>query len=131
MPDDSSLNDFRKKFYGEPIFSYADQDAVADGILIPFVVGKKDTLHRITSNAFNELSEYHRQHNYPDYETEDFYRFFFSELLPLIPEAHRVYDQGSSLKTTYDFEVTEKDSEILWYLPNEVNGITMMLPSDY
>ena len=81
MPDDNSLNEFLKSFYGEPIFSYTDQDAVADGILIPFVAGEKDTLHRITSNAFNELSEYHREKNYPDYEAKEFYRFFFAELL--------------------------------------------------
>lgn len=131
MSDDDSLNDFLKKFYGEPIYSYTDQDAVADGILIPFVVGKKDTLHRITSNAFHELSEYHRKHSYPDYETTEFYRFFFSELLSLIPEARRVYNEGSILKTTYTFEVTKNDSEVLWYLPNELDGITMMLPGDY
>ena len=131
MPDDDSLDDKLKEFWGEPIYSYTDQHAIGDGILIPFIAGNKDTLHRITSNAFIELSEYHKQRNYPRYEQADFYRFFFAELLPMVPEAYRVYDRGSILKTTYEFRVTEKDSEILWYLPNELNGITMMLASDY
>ena len=96
MPDDGSLHDKLKEFFGEPIFSYTDRDAINDGVLIPFIAGEQNTLHRITSNAFNELAEYHRQRCYPKYEAPDFYRFFFYELLPLVGEAYRVYDQGSS-----------------------------------
>lgn len=95
-----------------------DADAIADGVLIPFVVGQHDTLHRITSNAFNELSDYHRGRSY-----------WFNELL--VPEAHPVWNNRSILKTTYDFEVTQRDSEILWYVANEIGVDTMMLPTDY
>jgi hypothetical protein len=68
------------------IIRYSDPDAVEDGVLIPFVSGRHDTLHRITSNAFNELTEYHRKHSYPDYEDDHFYRFFFNELLLWYPK---------------------------------------------
>lgn len=131
MPDDDSLENRLKGLFGEVVFRYGDAEAIEDGVLIPFVVGKRDTLHRITSNAFNELSDYHRLRSYREYEAQDFYRFYFLELLPLVPEAHRVWDNRSILRTTYDFEVTQRDSEILWYVPNEIGGITMMLPTDY
>ena len=133
MPDNESLDDRLKKLFGEEtvVIRYTDQDAINDRVLIPFVVNKRDTLHRITSNAFGELSSHYRKNGYPEYSAEDFQRFFLLELLPLVPEAYRVYRQQSILKTTYDFEVTQRTSEILWYVPNEVGGVTMMLPSDY
>ena len=131
MPDDDSLEKRLKGLFGEVVFRYGDSEAIADGVLIPFVVGKRDTLHRITSNAFNELSDYYRQRGYPQYETTEFYHFFFLEVLPLVPEAHRVWDAKSILKTTYEFAVTQRDSDVLWYVPNEIGGVTMMLPTDY
>ena len=132
MPDDDALENRQKKLFGETvIIRYTDQDAIDDGVLIPFVAGRRDTLHRVTSNAFNELTDYHRQRSYSDYEGEQFYRFFFNELLPLVPEPHRVWNNRSILKTTYDFAVTQRDSEILWYVPNEIGGVTMTLPTDY
>ena len=131
MSEDDSLDDKLEKFWGEPVYSYTDQDAVNDGVLVPFIAGKRDTLHQITSNAFNELSVYHRNNMYPNYDDAEFYRFFFYELLPLVGEARRVYGKGDILKTTFDFlMVKDASEEILWYVPNEVGGITMMLPSD-
>jgi hypothetical protein len=42
-----------------------------------------------------------------------------------------VSERRGTLKTDYNFSVTTRDEEVLWYLPNEVRGVTMMLPSDY
>lgn len=61
-------------------------------------------------------------------------RFYLAELLPLLPEAIRVWRDnvgGGILKTTYDFQVTRQDRNVLWYVPNEVGGVTMMKPEDY
>ena len=121
-----------ESLFGEPIAKYSDAQAVADGMLIPFLVETRDTRHRITSNAFHTLTQHHPAHSYPEYQDADFYRFFFNELLPLIPEAVRRYERGSILQTTYEFAVVEKrKGDVVWYLPNEMSGVTMMLPEDY
>jgi hypothetical protein len=126
-------DDFVKDLFGPVIFSYTDTHAINDGVLIPFYVNRKDTGHRITSNAFKALKRHHAP-TYPNYETGDFYHFFFNELLPLVPEAFRVYKANGILTTDFDFRVAEyraERSEQLWYLPNEVQGVTMMKPEDY
>jgi hypothetical protein len=102
--------DWMRELFGEVISSYPDAAAVEDGILIPFVVNGRDTRHRITGNAFNQLTEFYRQNGYPTYSDADFYCFFFAELLPLVPEAVRVYEQninGGLLFTDYRFKVTQ------------------------
>ncbi|MEW5981729.1 MAG: hypothetical protein AB1806_05090, partial [Acidobacteriota bacterium] len=65
---------------------------------------------------------------------QQFGEFFFHELLALVPEALHVYEHnvgGGILKTDYDFRVTRKREDVLWYIPNERHGVTIMLPSDY
>ena len=52
-------------------------------------------------------------------------------MIPLVPFAKREYERGGVFKTTYDFKVVQTDRDVLWYLPNEIGGVTMMLPSDY
>lgn len=122
--DDSSLDDL--------VFSYTDEEAVDDGILIPFTTRRGDTGHRLTTNAYTELSQYHRQHGCADYDDAALLRFFFNELLPLVGTAHETYRHAGILRTDYKFSVINKQqAETLWYLPNEKGGITMMLPSDY
>lgn len=131
VDDDRSLDDVLKEVFGEPISIYTDAQAVADGVLIPLLVGPQDTGHRITRSAFDELSDYYSAHGYPSYKTDDFYRFFFAELLPLVGAARAAYNEGSILTTNFDFQVVRQSEDRLWYLPNECGGVTMMLPSDY
>lgn len=129
-----SEEDSVRELFGEPIFEYTDEQAVADGVLIPFVVGNRDTRHRITGNAFRTLKEYYSARGYARYRDEQFGEFFLRELLPLVPEALHVYQHnvgGGVLKTDYDFSVTKKRDDVLWYIPNERNGVTIMLPGDY
>ena len=125
--------DFLRKQFGDVIYEYPDSEAIADGILVPYLTPSgKDTHHRITTNAFNDLQA-HYQPRYPEYKFEDFYKFFFAEMLPLIPFAIKRWDEGEILTTDYDFRVI-KDQERpdrLWHLPNEVGGVTTMLPGDY
>ena len=100
---------------------------------MPFVARGRDTGHRLTSNAWRELKQYYREHGYPEYGDREFYGFFYAELLPLVGEANRVWEAGDILKTSYDFRVLKKAEEwrLLWYVPNEVGGITVMKPEDY
>jgi hypothetical protein len=107
-----------RELFGEVISSYPGAAAIEDGILIPFVVNGRDTHHRITGNAFDRLAQFYRQNGYPTYSEVDFYRFFFAELLPLVPEAVRVYEQnirGGILVADYRFKMTQaSDGERLW-----------------
>lgn len=61
-------------------------------------------------------------------------RFYLNELLPLVPEAIRVYEKnigGGILKTDFHFRVTQASDDVLWYIPNEIGGVTMMKLEDY
>lgn len=123
----------RRELFGEVIFAYTDRAAVGDGVLIPFMVNGQDTRHRITGNAYDALKDYHGP-RCPGYEDKDYSGFFFNELLPLVPEALRVHRKNGILTTDFDFRVTAYDPDRdkqLWYIPNELGGITEMLPSDY
>ena len=125
--------DVTQELFGDVIFSYTDEQAVDDGVLKQFLAGERDTRHRITGNAYHELTDHYRP-SYPKYTEQDFMRFYLTELLSLVPEAIRVYEKnigGGILKTTYDFRVTQQDRYVLWYVPNEIGGITMMKPEDY
>ncbi len=114
------------------IFRYTEEQAIEDGVLIPFRVNDRDTRHRITGNAYATLTGYHRERGCAEYDDPAFLRFFLNELLPLVPVAHETYRHAGILRTNYLFSVINKQqSETLWYLPNEVGGVTMMLPSDY
>ena len=116
------------------VFKYTDGEAVDDGVLKRFLTPQgRDTRHRITANAYEQLTEHHKP-AYPQYTEADFMRFYLAELLPLVPEAVRVYEKnigGGILKTDYDFRVTKQEGDVLWYIPNEIGGITMMKPEDY
>jgi hypothetical protein len=104
---DGPLEDRLRALFGDNIYEYPDSQAIEDGILIPYITKNRDTGHRITTNAFTTLQEHHRANGYADYTDAQFYRFFFAELLPLVPEAHREYNRRGILKTDYDFQVTK------------------------
>ena len=60
-------------------------------------------------------------------------RFFLAEILPLEPFAKKTYERGGIMKLSYKFEVIERETSgpVLWLMPNELNGLTLMRPSDY
>jgi hypothetical protein len=120
-------------FWGEPIYSYGDSQAVDDGVLIPFVTNSGDTGHGITRNAFEELKDHYRQKGCAEYSELDFARFLFSELFPLVPFAVKEYHAGGIPRSDYDFRVnkTTPEGQTPWFLPNERNGITIMKQEDY
>jgi hypothetical protein len=132
LSDEKNSDNLLKELFGEVVSSYTDEQAVEDGTLVPFVARGKDTGHRITSNAYRELKGYYLGHGYEGYGEAEFYRFFFAELLPLVPAARLKYRQGEILTTNYDFRVSHRKHErVLWYIPNERGGITIMKPEDY
>lgn len=124
-----------EELFGPVIFSYPDSQAVEDGVLIPFLTPNgRDTRHRMTNNAFDGLQEHYKKKGYADYTQDKFYWFFFNEFLCLAPYAVKEYNNGGVLTTDYDFKVRKFEAgkpEQLWYMPNEVGGVTMMRPDDY
>jgi len=120
-----------EKLFGPTISQYSDDDAVHDGVLIPFAVRTRDTGHRITRHAWDELTTYQKAHGYTDYTETQFHDFFLAELLPLVPRAHHDWNYREILKTDYAFSTRPANEGVIWYVPNERGGITMMLPEDY
>ena len=52
--------------------------------------------------------------------------------MPLVPEATEEHKRGTVLRTNYDFQVVSRTVEaLLWFVPNEIGGMTVMKPSDY
>jgi hypothetical protein len=117
--------------FGPTISQYTDDHAVEDGTLVPFIERGKDTLHRVTRTAWEEMIAYHRTHNYPEYSDAELYRFFYAELQPLVSAAHHGWNHADILKTDYTFDTRQSKDGVLWYVPNERGGITIMLPEDY
>jgi hypothetical protein len=114
--------------WGEPIYVYTDEQAIEDGVLIPFRVREKDTGHRITGTLYEALKRHYKEYEYDDAQ---YGQFFLNELLPLVPYALRQWHEGGILQTDYDFRVRAGEDEgRIWYVPNG-RGVTMMRPGDY
>ena len=131
------------------IYSYTEEEAQEDGFLIQLFSGN----NLITNAAFQELKEYYKKQyseysriyresdaqclrtynkQYSEYSNFDFLSFFHNEILILEPFAKKEYAKGGILSTNFKFKVGKfKHSQILWFIPNEKGGITVMLPGDY
>lgn len=97
---------------------YTDADALDDGTLIDLTNTGLKTLqnqpiNRITSAAFAELNDIAAQHQKGPVE-------YLTDWLPLALIIAR-HDQ--------DWLILANGK--LWLIPNEVDGYTLMLPSDY
>jgi hypothetical protein len=120
------------KLFGEVVWPYRDNQGTADGVLLPLVDAGKDTGHRMTTSAWRALKEHLQEKGYGDYSDVQIYRFFLAEVLEIAREATRAYKRGNVLKTNLDFRVVNAAGEdVLWYVPNECKGITVMTPDDH
>ncbi len=104
------------------ISSYTAQQALEDGIFAR--LGKSN--HLVTNSLLCAMQKKHNM------ELGECLNFILCETLPLIAYAFRAYEQGGILKTNYKFKVGNfKHSEIIWMIPNEIGGLTLMKPEDY
>jgi hypothetical protein len=79
--------EWMRDVFGDAISTYSDNEAIEDGMLVPFVTSQgRDTGHRITYNAYTELTEHYKANGYGAYSDKQFHDFFLAELLPLVPE---------------------------------------------
>ena len=104
------------------IYSYTDEQATSDGIIHKL----GNSPHRITNNLFVAIQEKYKM------DVNETYNFVLAEILPLVPYAVKEYDKGGILKSDFNFKGGKfKHSKIIWFIPNENNGITAMKPEDY
>jgi hypothetical protein len=123
MPEDDDL----EQLFGPVIFSYTDEQAVEDGVLIPLrTPAGRDTGHRITASAFDEMKDYLKGSE----DDDTVATYVLRELLPLVPMAYRRdREQNEFLAIGYDFRV--RSDGPLWLVPNERGGATLMKREDY
>ena len=99
------------------IYEYTDWAAVQDGVLVPFAGPQK--VNRITRAVFDHFTENMGQS---------------PSTGPVIDTTTLVAVINTLLKRKLDESGwrtgTFQDKE-LWLVPNEVNGLTLMFPSDY
>ena len=104
------------------IFKYTAQDALNDGVFAR--LGKSN--HLVTSNLLNALQKKHSM------ELDQALSFILNETLCLVAYAFKADQQNEIFKTNYMFKVGNfKHSEIIWMMPNELGGLTLMKPEDY
>lgn len=119
--------------YEEPIHSYGDKDAIEDG-----VIHALDPENRVTNNLLEYAGHMiwklksRQDHEFKegDGEAEAATKFFMmANNDEFAHQARKLWDSGSILKLALDFAVSEKGN--IWVIPNEVGGLTFMLPEDY
>ncbi len=122
-----SADDDIERLFGPTIFSYTDEQAIADGVLVPLMTpAGRDTGHRITANALHELKTYLNDRR----DEASLALYVLREILPLLPEAYRCdREEQRFLAVGYDFRV-RRDGP-LWLTPNEIGGTTLMKREDY
>ena len=102
--------------FGEPIYTYTDQQAVEDGLLV--AIAGPGRVNRVTRAVFDH----------------------FTEPMGTSPITGPVTDISTlmdAVRTILQSELndgwrigTYRD-KTLWLVPNEVNGFTLMFPEDY
>jgi len=97
----------------EIVSSYPDQEAVDDGVLV--VVQGEGRVNRVTRAIFDKYTEELGGGAVTDCTS------LLNDIIP-----HMV-----ALPKDREWRVGEWEKVKLWLLPNEVDGYTLMFPSDY
>lgn len=100
--------------FGEPISIYTDQQALDDGVLV--TINDQGGVNRVTCAVFD--------HFVKPIGDPALKEFNLSPLLQAIRAMRQITpDDG--------WRTGEHDGKILWLIPNEVGGLTLMFPEDY
>ena len=110
------MSDQMDDFFGEPISTYTDQQALQDGVLV--AVPGDGGVNRVTRAVFDH----------------------FTEALGTSPITGPVANIGPLMDAIRAMLAIEPDDgwrtgdyqgKRLWLIPNEVGGLTLMFPGDY
>ena len=103
-------------FFGEPIYTYTDQQAIEDGVLV--AIAGPGRVNRVTRAVF-------------DYFTQPMGSSAVTgpvtNITPLMDAIRAVLQ--AELKD--DWRIATHQNKTLWLVPNEVGGHTLMFPEDY
>ena len=118
----SPVNDF----FGDVIFAYTDADALNDGVLVDIsslgLAFESKSINRTTGNLFWQMQ--------PDYPIAGFNQDDDREAINFDLEAFaRAISAKLEMAKGHDY-LRELPPNI-WLVENEVNGWTLMSPSDY
>ena len=108
------MSDQTDEFFGEPIYTYTDQQALDDGVLV--VVAGEGRVNRVTRAVFDHFVQ-------PIGDPA----FQVFNITPLM-EAIRVM---LKIELKEGWRTGTHDGKELWLVPNEVGGFTLMFPEDY
>ena len=104
------------EFFGEPISTYTDAQALQDGVLV--AVPGEGAVNRVTRAVFDR----------------------FTESLGTSPITGSVANIGPlmdairatlQIKSNDGWRTGKYDGKELWLIPNELGGLTLMFPEDY
>ena len=103
--------------FGELISSYSDQDAVADGVLVP--IPGEGHVNRVTRAVFDHFTQPMGSSQLTGLVTN------VTPLMETIRAILKVPADSDGWRT-----LTYQDKEC-WLIPNEIGGLTLMFPEDY
>lgn len=99
--------------FGEPISVYTDEQALEDGVLV--AVTEQD-VNRVTRAVFDHFAKPADDSPEPVYD--------LTPLLEAIRHIRRLTPKDG-------WRTGEYQGVMLWLIPNEVGGLTLMFPEDY
>jgi len=104
------------EFFGEPISTYTDQQAIADGALV--AVPGEGGVNRVTRAVFDHFTE----------------SVGTSPITGAVANIGRLLDANRAMlaiEPDDGWRTGDYRGMRLWLIPNEVGGLTLMFPEDY
>ena len=134
--------DYMREYFGEPISVYTDADAINDGVLVDItslnLAFESKPINRMTGNLFWAKRPDCPMNERPDYPMND------EQLAELFKEGESSDDDPVNFDLkAFARELAEALKQAkgegrlrtippdMWLVENEVQGWTLMLPSDY
>ena len=125
--------DYLREFFGEPISVYTDQDALSDGTLVDItslnLTFESKPVNRMTGNLF-----WSKQPDYPlsTEQTIEFCETCSEDEEPINFDMQAfARDLAEALKQAAGDGRLRTIPPDMWLVENEVNGWTLLFPSDY
>src|SRR5206468_8678052 len=104
------------EFFGEPIYTYTDQQALQDGVLV--AVPGDGGVNRVTRAVFDHFTE--------SLGTSPI-TGSVANITPLMDAIRAML----RIEPVDGWRVGEYQGRELWLIPNEVEGLTLLFPEDY
>lgn len=104
-------------FFGEPIYTYTDAQAIEDGVLV--AIPGDGNVNRATRAVFDHYAN-------PMGESQE--TNAVTNITPLLEAIRALLTKPPD---TDGWRTGTHEGKELWIIPNEVGGLTLMFPDDY